>query len=106
MLVQRVDDTSVVVHHEVKRRRDGLPNDEQVRVSRSEHRGVPNLHFRVWYRAATGEYHPTKRGITIPLFAAPHAIAVIAALVPDAVETWLAGEVEGDERVCQNRRTV
>jgi len=95
--MQQDDDASVVVHSEMKRRRNGLPNYEQARVSLSEHRGQPKLHFRIWYRDETGVYRPTKRGITIPLSAAPHALAAIATLVPEAVETWLAGEVEGDE---------
>ncbi len=74
-----------------------MPESSGINAALCRQKRAPNLHIHVWYRAPTGEYRPTKRGITIPLSAAPYALAAIATLVPDAVEAWLAGEVAIEE---------
>ena len=96
--MQRVDDQMIVVFDRSQPER-GRYN--QIRANVHGVQGLEKkLSVRLWFRPSDqAEYFPTRAGVTVPLSHVPDLLAAIAALVPEAVEAWLAGEVEGDENV-------
>jgi len=38
---------------------------EEVRISLSQYKGKQYIDFRIYYKADDGEFHPSKKGITI-----------------------------------------
>ena len=42
-------------------------NNEVIRITLTDFRGSKGLNIRVWYRADSGEFRPTRTGIWLPL---------------------------------------
>jgi hypothetical protein len=47
----------------IQTRKDG---SEEIRVSRGDYKGSEYIHIRKFFRAESGEFFPTKKGITFP----------------------------------------
>lgn len=50
---------------------------EQIQISAKEYKGFPYVDIRVFFKAETGEYLPTKKGVTISPKHVPDFIAAI-----------------------------
>ena len=48
--------------------------EEEVRFSIREYKDRRYLDFRIWYQTKEGEYHPTKKGLTLSLELLPEVM--------------------------------
>ena len=48
--------------------------EEEVKLSIREYKGRRYLDLRIWYLAKEGEYHPTKKGVTLGLEFLPEVV--------------------------------
>ena len=88
-----------IVHHLEKR------DDERVCFSVSEYKGHPYLSIRIHFRGDDGEWHPTKKGVTLSVEQLADIEGGVAAL-RQAVDGAPAKHPDRIERYTRERRTA